>query len=445
MLAALLFAASAVATSLNLRNLQDSRDTVSRTNAILQDAAELQTAVREAETGQRGYLLTGDGRYLEPYRRALTTIPAELRDLDRRVQVPAQVERVGRLRPLIDAKLSELAQTIALHQRGEQQALTLVRTGLGQRLMEHIDAEIAVFNTAERGLLAERVAEEQRLAADTAMAAALTGLFGLGLGAAGLWMFYRQRSAEALARLNTDLERQVAEQTASLTEVNRQLDAFAYTISHDLRAPLRAMHGYSDALVEDYADVLPPEGRKFADAIANAARRMDALINDILAYTRLSRERLTLRPVGLSQIVGRLRDQMLAERPDAEIEVEAELPRVLAHPAALEQAVGNLLSNAVKFTAPGVRARVRIRAERNDGRVRFWVEDNGIGLAPEHQARVFEPFERLHGVETYPGAGIGLAIVKRTAERMNGATGVVSELGKGSRFWLELEAAEAAQ
>ena len=126
----------------------------------------------------------------------------------------------------------------------------------------------------------------------------------------------------------------------------------------------------------------------------------------------------------------------------ADIHVEHPLGTAIAHPAGFAQVIDNLLANAVKFVAPGVRPDVRVWSEQRGARLRLWVEDNGIGILPDHRARIFEPFERLHGVETYPGTGIGLAIVRRTVDRMGGSCGVESTLGSGSRFWVELPAVE---
>jgi signal transduction histidine kinase len=171
---------------------------------------------------------------------------------------------------------------------------------------------------------------------------------------------------------------------------------------------------------------------------------MENLIQDILAYSRLAREEVSLRPVSLDSIV----DQVIAnaERSindaGATIEIVRPLPEVRAHAPTLTQALDNLLANAIKFVRPGEGPQVRIRSERQDGRVRLWVEDNGIGIDQPHQERIFQPFQRLHGVETYPGTGIGLAIVRRSLERMGGRCGVTSEAGGGSRFWIELPATD---
>jgi PAS domain S-box-containing protein len=242
-----------------------------------------------------------------------------------------------------------------------------------------------------------------------------------------------------------ELNEALAEQIRGLAAANQELDAFSYSISHDLRAPLRAMQGFSEALLEDYGERLDATGHDYAHRIATASRQMDALIQDLLAYSRLVRAEVTLEPVSLGTVVdeacGAL-EMELKER-EGEILVERPLGRVRAHRAVLGQIVSNLLGNALKFMRPGAPPRVRVCAERTGGRVRLWVEDNGIGIAPEHRERIFRAFERLHGVEQYPGTGIGLAIVQKGAARLGGQAGVESEPGVGSRFWVELAEAEA--
>jgi signal transduction histidine kinase len=204
------------------------------------------------------------------------------------------------------------------------------------------------------------------------------------------------------------------------------------------------MHGYADALMEDYGESLPEEGRGFTHRIVAAADRMENLIQDILTYSRLTREEVSLRPVSLEQVVNQVlaNTERLARETGAQITVERPLLDVRAHPPTLAQAIENLVSNAIKFVSPGEAPRLRLWAERRSEGVRFWVEDNGIGIDPAHQERVFQPFQRLHGIETYAGTGIGLAIVRRSLERMGGRSGVVSSPEQGSRFWIELPAAE---
>jgi PAS domain S-box-containing protein len=252
---------------------------------------------------------------------------------------------------------------------------------------------------------------------------------------------------EALRELNAELEDRVAERTRALADANAELESFAHSVAHDLRAPLRAMRGFSQALQEDYGTQLDETGQDYARRVADGAARMDDLINDLLAYSRLSREELALEPLALDEVVTAVRAQLSATLAEARaaLTVAGPLPRVRAHRAVLVQVLANLVANAAKFVRPDVRPQIAVRAERTAGRVRLWVEDNGIGIAPEHQQRIFQVFQRLHGMREYPGTGIGLAIVRRGVERMGGQAGVCSEPGHGSRFWIDLEGAHGAE
>jgi signal transduction histidine kinase/integral membrane sensor domain MASE1 len=245
-----------------------------------------------------------------------------------------------------------------------------------------------------------------------------------------------QARGDEIARLNADLERRVRERTA-------ELEAFTYTVAHDLRAPLRAMKGFADLVLEDAANRLQPQEQDYLRRIMTAAARMDALVRDLLAYSRLSRTDLAAEPVELDGLIAETLRQMDSEirTSHAEIEVDGELPSVLGHRVALSQAIVNLVANAMKFVAAGVAPRIRIMARATDGWVRLAVEDNGIGIANEHRERIFKIFERLHRGESYPGTGIGLAIVRRAVEGMGGRAGVDPRDGGGSRFWIELPAA----
>lgn len=236
------------------------------------------------------------------------------------------------------------------------------------------------------------------------------------------------------------LEERVRARTAQLQERNEELEAFAYSISHDLRSPLRAMEGFTQALIEDYGDRLDETGRHHAERVVTAARTMDRLIDDLLAYSRITRTELPLAPLDLRRLIEESLQQLDADlrSRNARVAVADSLPAVIGHGPTLAQVLANLVANAIKFVPAERTPDVRITAEPRDGRVRLWVEDNGIGIAPEHHERIFRVFERLHRAAEYPGTGIGLAIVRKAMERMGGSSGLESALGRGSRFWIEL-------
>ena len=250
----------------------------------------------------------------------------------------------------------------------------------------------------------------------------------------------RRRAEKELKKYRDHLEKLVEDRIKKLQEVNAELESFAYSVSHDLRAPLRAIQGFSQVLLEDYAPKLDAEGKDYARRMDGSARRMETLIQDLLEYSRLSRSEVKLKPVDLTSVVERVVMNLEGEikEVDALIRLDAPLPVVLGHSATLEQVVENLITNAIKFVPPEVKPHIHLWAEEGDTVVRLWVEDNGISIAPEHHERIFRIFERLHGIERYPGTGIGLATVKKGMEKMSGTAGVESVPDKGSRFWIEL-------
>jgi PAS domain S-box-containing protein len=266
----------------------------------------------------------------------------------------------------------------------------------------------------------------------------------------------RKRAEVALQELNITLEQRVEERTTELQEVNKDLEAFSYTVAHDLRAPLRGIQGFTQALAEDYGDRLDDTAREYIQHIFRGTEIMSELVHDLLAYSRLSREKIKLAPVHLAQVMADARAQLATDLHNcqADIAISENLPVVMGHYPILVQIIVNLLSNAIKFVAPGVQPYIRVWAETIEikemrklcedsslsfPQIRLWIEDNGIGIEPSYQEQIFGVFERLHGTETYPGTGIGLAIVRKGAERLGGRAGVESTLGRGSRFWIELQ------
>ena len=250
-----------------------------------------------------------------------------------------------------------------------------------------------------------------------------------------------QKQADAeIQHLNQELKQRVND----LMEVNKELEAFNYSISHDLRGPLRSMQGFASALLEEFQEPLGPIGREYAQRIVSSGRYMDTLLRDLLAYSRLTASELALSPIELEPLLADVIEQLQSEikQKRATIVVEPPLDSVLGHASTLRHIFGNLIGNALKFTEPESAPRIRIFTESGADSVRVWVEDNGIGIAAEHQGRIFGLFERLHSGPNYSGTGVGLAIVRKGAERMGGRVGVDSKVGKGSRFWVELTAAQ---
>ncbi|MHC1764611.1 MAG: ATP-binding protein [Verrucomicrobiia bacterium] len=253
-----------------------------------------------------------------------------------------------------------------------------------------------------------------------------------------------RRAKEELRQHAQQLEEIVEERTSRLQEAVGDLEHLSYTLSHDLRAPLRTMEGFPQLMLESgCATCCNSESKEFLQRISTGARRMNALISDALDYSRAARTELQLTPVdvkALLQTIVSTHPNLHAE--SAEIVIEDTFPQVLGNKTALTQCFANLLSNAVKFVKPGVKPRVRIWSEpQGDSEVRLWVGDNGIGIAEKDRAKLFGMFQRL--TADYEGTGIGLALVRKNVERMGGSAGVESEPGEGSRFWIQLRQAKS--
>jgi PAS domain S-box-containing protein len=271
-----------------------------------------------------------------------------------------------------------------------------------------------------------------------------TGLRNSAGELVGFSKVLRDNTALAMAQAKleehaVELEGLVAARTQDLQAINEQLEAFVYSIAHDLRTPLRTVTGFSQMLQEDYAGQLEPTAHQLLRRIHAASEFMDRLLLDLLAFGRTARAPMDLGPVEVRKALDTAVFQCLAqiEQTQAHVEVQTPLPSVLAHEATLGQCLANLVSNAIKFVAPGVLPKIRLRTEEHGEKIQIWVEDNGLGIPRDQQERIFRVFERLHGAR-YTGTGIGLSIVRKGVERMGGRVGLESEPGQGSHFWIEL-------
>jgi PAS domain S-box-containing protein len=250
-----------------------------------------------------------------------------------------------------------------------------------------------------------------------------------------------KKTKEQLDQHAENLEHEVANRTTQLRDSIKSLESLTYTMAHDLRAPIRAMKSLTHALMEDVP--LNEEGKNYAEKINKAAGRMDQLVNDLLDYGQLTHLNFPLHPVDLKIQIEKVISETAREiqKADATIRLQEPLPPVSGNETLLKQVFSNLILNALKFVAPGMKPEIVLSAERRGSMVRIRIVDNGIGIAPEHQDKIFGVFQRLHTTEEFGGTGVGLAIVKRAVERMGGSVGVESAAGQGSRFWIELPGA----
>jgi signal transduction histidine kinase len=236
-----------------------------------------------------------------------------------------------------------------------------------------------------------------------------------------------------IMRLNADLERRVAERTTELTSANRELEAFSYSVSHDLRAPLRSIDGFALALIEDHGDRLEPSARQYVEIVRQESQRMGHIIDDLLGLARIGRGTLSRGPVNVSALCAEIVEDLRQREPQRRVAVDVMADMiVLADANLLRIALENLVGNAWKFTSRTPDARVEIGLGGTPALPSLYVKDNGAGFDAAHASKLFKPFARLHAASEYEGTGLGLATVARIVKRHGGAVAADSRPGEGA-------------
>jgi signal transduction histidine kinase len=411
------------------------------------EARTLENASEHQVSSNRAYLLTGDPHFLEKEKQAAQ----RYRDTLARLRAADPDDTV---------RFDQVDKAVVAHQSAVAEAMLIARGSEDPRKVAEIfEAAVIPKREALRAAFADLIrTKEQKLAKGVEdsdrkarRATLLVGVLGAGAVVIAIVLFFlNARSLVRLGRveaelrnLNESLERRVLERTRQLRQAVTELEGFAYTIAHDLRAPLRAMAGLGQLVAAEWGPRLDQDGRNDLARIVEAARRMDDQIQGLLQLIHLSSVSFPLEVLDVQEIVrqvvaNRRRSILAAE---ATVEVDGALPAVRGNAGLLRLALEQLTANALEFARPGVPPRVRIHAESMEGKVRLFVEDNGIGIAREYHDLIFGVFHRLNRMEDHPGVGVGLALVRKAVERMGGLVGVDSEPGAGSSFWIELESA----
>jgi light-regulated signal transduction histidine kinase (bacteriophytochrome) len=251
----------------------------------------------------------------------------------------------------------------------------------------------------------------------------------------------RKQAEEKYKTLNEELEARVLQRTTQLENANKNLESFSYSVSHDLRAPLRAITGFSAILLEDHLGDLSPGAQSLLSRISSQAKQMNQLILDLLAFSRIDRQELNKQSVNCTTLAQRVLDELLAEHyADCVIETKiADLPFCLADPALLKQVFINLISNAIKFSCNREKPCIQIFSDHKNGKDIYIIKDNGVGFDPLYQDKLFVVFQRLHDSKEFEGTGVGLAIVKRIITRHGGQIWAEGAVDQGATFYFTLE------
>jgi signal transduction histidine kinase len=471
------------------------KEVIMNLHTLFEDLVDIQSSVR-------GYVITEDPSYLDPYKQAVREIPGEIELLKTQISDdPQQLARLENLAVIAAERMAVAEELKNLVDNGKQaEAIAYVKSGIGKRVMDEFREGMNVLLAEEERKDKIRRQEIQNswqqfdrllvggVAANLFLALALVFLFTRGIGyrlqtltenakalAEGKKLatpitgndeiaildrtFHQMAQAlqeahdeleskveertrelwqatEEIKKLNESLEQRVIERTEQLKAANKELEAFSYSVSHDLRAPLRAIDGFSRIFIEDYADKLDDEGRRILDVIRKNAQNMGQLIDDLLAFSRLGRKQIETSIIDMSELAQDACTQIQL-CPKTQIKI-GQLPAATGDRTLIRQVFINLLSNAVKYSGTKEKALVEVGGQSENGENIYYVRDHGVGFDMKYADKLFGVFQRLHSIEEFEGTGVGLAIVQRIIHRHGGRVWAEAEVGKGATFYFAL-------
>jgi signal transduction histidine kinase/CHASE3 domain sensor protein len=555
---------------LNTRQFIDSNYAVRHSLEVLQELEDVLSVLKDAETGQRGFIITGDESYLEPYNNAVATLDNHIKNVQTLIIDPDQQQQFTAILPIIDERMAVISQSINTRKtEGFDAAQEIVLSGTGKSFMDTIRQQINAMQLAENTRLLERTTaadngantttvvvivltflmagllsfiyylilrdiESRKRAAilmqdarnyaesivDTVREPLLVIMEDLRVRTAsrsfykdfqvtkeqtenrlfpelgnGQWniptlqnlmqgifkenrdfqdyevevefpslgrrvmllngrrlyregnhthmlllamedITERRQSELEIENLNADL----AKRAALLETANNELEAFSYSVSHDLRAPLRAVNGFARILSEDYSDQLDDQLKRYLHLIRDNAGHMGRLIDDLLTFSRLSRQPLKKQPVALGEVARQVIRDLSAEAESRQVEwVIGDIPSCRADSALIKQVFVNLLSNALKYSGKRPEARIEVGVQQANGTPTYFVKDNGVGFDMRYANKLFGVFQRLHKAEEYEGTGVGLAIVQRIVQRHGGRVWAEAAVDQGATFYFTLD------
>lgn len=456
------FAVSAVLAYRSIDVITANNININNTLQTINLIKDLNKELAAAESSQRGYLLTVDPNYLEPYHKTLVVVDDLLMRLgDSTTGLPQQKDRFSLLYAYVRKKIDEMQRMVSLTDRDEvRAAIRQIKTDEGIELMRVISQLLTEMENEEFGLLEKnkKIAVNNR--EFILMALLLANGIGLLLSLGVFYAFYRNSNKvaelnQALSLANAELEEKVDVRTQALLQYseelqrsNRELEEFAFVASHDLQEPLRKIRAFGDRLQQKFSDQLGDTGSDYVKRMQAASKRMSTLIDDLLSFSRVTTKQRPFVRIDLNQVMHGVMDDLdyAIEETDAQLHIDP-LPVIDADESQIAQVFMNLIANSLKFRQPDMRPIITITCEINVvspiseddcGWCCLRFADQGIGFEAQYAERVFSLFQRLHGRDEYSGTGIGLALCRKIIERHGGTISAQSEPGEGAVFTIYL-------
>lgn len=409
--------------------------------------------ITDAETGQRGYLLTGRDSYLRPYQYAIKVLKLDLKELQRLLSYsPAQQKRLAAISPLLKIKLDELQYAIKLRQtQGLDAALKIVQTDRGQQAMSQIRLLARALESEENRVYQERDEAVAKNFKETVLFSSVAGFLGLILLIFVYMLLIREMNTRQKANdklelemverrrveaQNNELNRLLEKQIVTLGATNKELEAFAYSVSHDLRAPLRSIDGFSKMLLSKAKEKLDDSEQRYLNNVCENSQRMGELIDDLLKLSRLTRTEMEHTDVNLSAMAQEILSGYQKQEPVRHVEMKI-MDNIVVNgdKNLLRVLLDNLLGNAWKFTGKKDIAVIEFGLKREGDKPVYYVRDNGAGFNMKYVEKLFGVFQRLHQMEEFPGTGIGLATVARIIHRHGGKIWAEGAINQGATFY----------
>jgi signal transduction histidine kinase len=424
----------AIYSFLSIQRLIQTAQLLSHGSRVINNSEQLLVITTDLETGQRGYIITGDKSYLDPYRDAVQKLEKHLAQLDSITRdYPEQNNRIDTLTDLIRRRAERAERTIAARAQSFEAAQALVLTGEGKILMGKIRGLIHRIQEEERRIFRE----QNTVSAATLRQFQISFIALLIVPAVIIALLFYSIIRHFTAR--SKAESQLIGASSEISHLNKELEAYTYSVSHDLRAPLRSISGYSQILKEDYSDKLDAEGQRVISVIINNAKRMGQLIDDLLEFSRTGRKEMNKTRIQPDEMVKEVIRDLTQNQNGHPIHIRIEpLATALADASMLRQVWINLISNAIKYSAKKDQTKIEIGSFNDIEGTGFYVKDNGVGFNIEYKDKLFGVFQRLHKSDEFEGTGVGLALVKRIITRHGGKVWADAKLGEGAIFYFSL-------